>query len=315
MSPVYAVATLGGSKMVKIGIIGLGHVGSTTAFSLIHHQVADELLLYDKNESLVEAEVNDLLQGQIDTASSVKIIGNDASQLGACDLLIFSAGNIQLLQGDTDRFEELDFTKQVAAEWAPKIKHSGFKGILLVITNPCDVITRYLQKLTGLPRHKVLGTGTSLDTVRMKQAVGSFLAVHPNSVSGYVLGEHGETQFIAWSTVSIADRKLVEQLSIAELAQMDEEAKAGGWRIFFGKTYTCYGIANQATAIAKALLTDAHLIWPVSAYSEEDEVYIGHPAMLGRQGIIKTYKPALSTEEEVKWQHSVSRIKEMYRSI
>ena len=301
--------------MVKIGIIGLGHVGSTTAFSLIHQQVADELVLYDKNELLVEAEVNDLLQGQIDNHSNVKITGNDLSQLGTCDLLIFAAGKIELLQGDTDRFEELMFTKKAVQEWAPKINYSGFNGVLLSITNPCDVITRYLQKLTGLPRNKVMGTGTSLDTVRMKQAVGAALEVHPNSVCGYVLGEHGETQFIAWSTVSVANRKLNNQLSPVELEQLTEEAKAGGWRIFSGKTYTCYGIANQATLLAKAIVTNAQLIWPVSAYSEQDEVYIGQPAKIGQQGIITCYKPALPKDEEEKWQYSVKRIKEMYDAI
>ncbi|MHC5227784.1 L-lactate dehydrogenase [Enterococcus sp. LJL99] len=301
--------------MRRIGIIGLGHVGSTTAFSLINQQVADELVLYDKNEALVEAEVNDLLQGQIGNHSSVRISGNELEQLGTCDLLIFSAGDIQLLQGDTDRFEELEFTKKAVEEWAPKIKASGFKGILLSITNPCDVIAQYLQELTELPRNQVIGTGTSLDTVRMKQAVGSAMEVHPNSVCGYVLGEHGETQFIAWSTVSVAGRNLKEQLSKSELIQLDEEARAGGWRIFFGKTYTCYGIANQATLIAKGILTDAQMIFPVSAYSEEDGIYIGHPAKIGKQGIIARYKPDLPVEEEEQWQRSVMRIKEMHQAI
>lgn len=300
---------------MRIGIIGLGHVGSTTAFSLINQQVPDELLLYDKNEALVEAEVTDLLQGQIGNHSAIRIIGNDLRRLGECDLLIFSAGNIHLLQGDTDRVEELNFTKKVVEEWAPKIKHSGFKGILLSITNPCDVIAQYLQKLTGLPQNQVIGTGTSLDTVRMKQAVGAAMKVHPNSVGGYVLGEHGETQFIAWSTVSIGNRQLKEQLSKNEMIRLDNEARAGGWRIFSGKTYTCYGIANQATLIAKGILTDAQIIWPVSTFSKRDNVYIGQPAKIGKQGVVECCKLVLPGEEEEKWQQSVLRIKEMYQAI
>ncbi|WP_280738955.1 MULTISPECIES: L-lactate dehydrogenase [unclassified Enterococcus] len=301
--------------MKKIGIIGVGHVGSTTAYTLIQQQVADEIILYDKNEGLVEAEVNDLLQGQIGQASTVGIKGNQLAELGHCDLLIFSAGNIQLLQGDTDRFEELDFTKKVVEEWAPKIKESGFNGILLSITNPCDVIVRYLQELTGLPKNQVFGTGTALDTVRMQQAIGTALKVHPNSVNGYVLGEHGETQFIAWSTIRIANQDLSTKLTATEQLALEEEARAAGWRIFMGKVYTCYGIANQATKIAKAILTNAQLILPVSSYSETEKIYIGQPSLIGNSGIIKAYNLTLSVAEKIKWDLSVQRIKEMYEAI
>lgn len=301
--------------MTKIGIIGIGHVGSTTAYTLIQRQVADELILFDKNEGLIEAEVNDLIQGQIGNQSTVRIKGNDLGELGSCDLLIFSAGDIQLLQGDTDRFEELNFTKKVVEEWAPKIKASGFNGILLSITNPCDVIARYLQELTSLPRNQVLGTGTSLDTIRMQQAVGEALNIHPNSISGYVLGEHGETQFVAWSTVSVANEALLTKLSQQELNDLENEARAAGWRIFFGKVYTCYGIANQATKLAKAILTDARLIAPVSTYSETEKIYIGQPALLGKNGVLKVYSPELTEDEQIKWQNSVNRIKEMYNAI
>lgn len=301
--------------MKKIGIIGIGHVGSTTAYTLIQQQVADELVLFDKNEKLVEAEINDLTQGQIGLASTVRLKGNDLSELKSCDLLIFAAGDIKILQGDTDRFKELHFTKKVVVEWAEKIKQSGFSGIILTITNPCDVITRYLQELTGLPKERVLGTGTSLDTIRMKQAIGSIYGIHPNSVQGYVLGEHGETQFVAWSTVSIANEPLLEKLSSEERKKLDAEARAAGWRIFFGKVYTCYGIASQATQLAKAILTDARIIAPVSAYSISEKLYIGQPALIGAAGIHKVYPVDLPAEEQEKWDNSVARIKEMYAAI
>ncbi|MGX6979529.1 lactate/malate family dehydrogenase [Vagococcus elongatus] len=299
----------------KVGIIGVGHVGSTTAYTLIQKQIADELVLFDKNEKIVEAEINDLIQGQIGNESTVRIKGNDLSQLASCDVFIFSAGKIELLAGGADRFEELSFTKKVVEEWAPKIKASGFNGILLSVTNPCDVIVRYLQELTGLPKNKIFGTGTSLDTARMKQAVGEGFGVHPNSVKGYVLWEHGETQFIAWSTVRIAEQQVANGLSAEKIEYLEKEASAAGSRIFLGKIYTCYGIANQAAKITKAILTDADVVIPVSAYSESEKLYIGQPALIGASGIKKTFDLTLTEDEQLSWRRSVEKIKEMYAAI
>lgn len=299
----------------KVGIIGVGHVGSTTAYTLIQKQIVDELVLFDKNEKIVEAEINDLLQGQIGNESAIKINGNDLSQLASCDVIIFSAGKIELLAGGADRFEELSFTKKVVEEWAPKIKDSGFSGIILSITNPCDVIVRYLQELTGFPKNKIFGTGTSLDTIRMKQAVGDEFNVHPDSVNGYVLGEHGETQFTAWSTVKIAEQKIIDTLSEERFNHLEKEVSAAGWRIFLGKIYTCYGIANQAAKITKAILTDADVVFPVSVYSEIEKLYIGKPALIGASGIKKTFDLKLTEEEQAKWEYSAERINEMYAAI
>ncbi|MDU6523522.1 MAG: L-lactate dehydrogenase, partial [Enterococcus sp.] len=150
--------------MRKVAIIGVGHVGSTTAYTLIAKQIVDEVVLFDTNTNLVQAELNDLVDGQMEQPHQVKLIAPDLSELATTDVLIFSAGNISILNGNSDRFAELNLTKTIVEEWAPKIKASGFKGIILNITNPCDVITRYLQELTGLPKERVFGTGTSLDT-------------------------------------------------------------------------------------------------------------------------------------------------------
>lgn len=301
--------------MTKIGIIGIGHVGSTTAYTLIQQKAADELVLFDKNETLVNAEVHDLTQGQIGHQSSVKIRGNALDELGTCDLIIFCAGDITILRGTTDRFAELEYTKTVVEEWGPKIKASGFNGVLLTITNPCDVIARYLQELTGLPRNQVLGTGTALDTARMQQAVAEEFQVHPNNVAGYVLGEHGEAQFTAWTTVSVGNENLTEKFGEKKLDILEDNARDGGWVIFAGKFYTSYGIANQAVKLANGILTDSHMISAVSAYSEKEKIYIGHPAMIGKKGIIRDYTFELSVKEQGKWTEAVEKINEMYATI
>lgn len=150
--------------MKKVAIIGVGHVGSTTAYTLISKNIIDELVLFDSNRDLIQAEINDLLDGQMEQEHQVKIIAPDLSELADTDVIIFSAGDISLVKGNPDRFAELNLTKKIVEEWAPKIKAANFSGIILNITNPCDVVTQYLQELTGFPKERVIGTGTSLDT-------------------------------------------------------------------------------------------------------------------------------------------------------
>ena len=176
-------------------------------------------------------------------------------------------GDIAVLNGQGTRFDELAFTKQAAEKWGPIIRTSKFHGILLTITNPCDVITRYLQELTGLPKAKIFGTGTSLDTARFKHAVGEILTIAPDSVDGLILGEHGETQFIAWHATSIGYRPILEQISPEQQEKIEALTFALGEKTFTGKGYTSYGIANQAAQIIDAILTDSHRIFPFIAFS------------------------------------------------
>lgn len=301
--------------MKKVAVIGIGHVGSTVAYTLVARQLCDTLVLFDKNEKLVAAEKNDLTDGQVGRNGQVKILASDLNQLQDCDLVIFAAGDISILQHSNDRFDELKYTKTTVEEWAPKLKAAHFKGILLNITNPCDVITQYFQQLTGFPKHRVIGTGTTLDTARMQVAVGRQMHVDPNSVHGYVLGEHGNSQFVAWSGVRLTDQALTEVLMPEQLAAFAETAKQGAWDTISGKGYTSYGIANQANICAEAILKDMHLILPVSNYSTQVDCYMGHPAVVGAEGIQQDYHVALNDQEQADWQASAETIKGMFATI
>ena len=301
--------------MRKVEIIGVGHVGSTTAYTLIAKQIVDEVVLFDTNTNLVQAELNDLVDGQMEQPHQVKLIAPDLSELATTDVLIFSAGNISILNGNSDRFAELNLTKTIVEEWAPKIKASGFKGIILNITNPCDVITRYLQELTGLPKERVFGTGTSLDTARMKHAVSEKINVHPTSVNGYVIGEHGESQFVAWSTVTVGGLPVAESLTSEQRIELDVAARKGGWTTFRGKGYTSYGIAIQAARIVEAILNDNQLIVPVSHYQPIEKCYAGSPAKVSIKGINESIPLNLTAVEKQKWQLTIQTIQTMYETI
>lgn len=300
--------------MSKVAIIGLGHVGSTTAYTLVSRDLIDQLVLFDKHEKVVTAQYKDLYDGQVGLNSHVEIIKPDLNQLKDADIIIFSAGKISIQQDSGNRFDELNYTKKVAQEWGPKIKKSGFNGILINITNPCDVITRILQEETGLPHAQVFGTGTALDTARMKQAVSAELGIHPNNINGSVVGEHGMTQFVPWTKVSVGNSVLSDALTQDQQDDFENQAKQNGMDIFFGKGFTCYGIANQAALIVQTVLSNSKKIMPVSVYNEKEGIYIGQPALVGT-GIEKVYPLDFNDHEQEKWNKSVDSIKEMYAAV
>ena len=302
-------------QLRKVAIIGVGHVGSTTAYTLISKNIVDELVLFDSKDTILKAELNDLMDGQMEQANQVRLIGPDIAELADTDVIIFSAGDISIFEGNPDRFAELNLTKTIVEEWAPVIRDSGFKGIILNITNPCDVITQYLQELTELPQERVIGTGTSLDTGRMKHAISKSMKVHPSAIDGYVIGEHGESQFVAWSSVRIGGTPISEILTDDRLDVLDNAARDGGWVTFRGKGYTSYGIAIQAARIAEAILNDNHLVVPVSHYHQAEGCYVGSPAKVSRQGISESFPLKLTTAEQEKWRHTIQTIHSMHATI
>ncbi|MFK4566563.1 L-lactate dehydrogenase [Enterococcus sp. UD-01] len=284
--------------MRKVGIIGLGHVGATLAYTLVREGLVDELVLIDKNEKLALSEEYDLLDAQIFLTSKTKIIIQDYSALQDADIVVLCAGQISALGEDGDRFKELAITSKIVEETAPKIVASGFKGILISITNPCDVIATYLQKLTGFPVNKVIGTGTMLDTARMKQAVGRTLGIDGRNVGGFVYGEHGDSQFTAWSTVTIGDQSLAKWDESVDIQELEQKVRDGGWKAYAGKGYTSYGIASCAANLIRMILNDTKTIVPVSAYSKQHNLYFGQPVIVGQSGII-TYIDYTLTKTEV----------------
>ena len=295
--------------MKKVSIIGLGNVGATVAHTLVERRLSDSIALFDKKDGLVNAEINDLRDGMVRRDGNVEITAGSKKDLADSDIIIFAPGDITILQNNSDRLEEFKYTRTCVEEWAPIIKDSGFEGIIVSITNPCDVIAEYLQKLTKLPKERVIGTGTIIDTARMKNAVAKYVGLDPDSIDGYVIGEHGNSQFVAWSKVSIATQTLNKILDEKSFDQIEEAARMKGFEIIQGKGYTSYGIANAATIIVETIFNDSKTILPVSSYSSEAGCYIGHPAVVGRQGIIRDFHLELDEKEQEKWNHSVETIK------
>ena len=296
--------------MRKISIIGLGNVGATLAHTIVERSLCDTLFLFDKKEGLAEAEVSDLSDGFVRRNGHVNIVAGSLKNLDESDIIVFAPGDITILQKNNDRLLEFKYTKTCAEEWGKKIRDSKFKGIIVSITNPCDVIADYLQKLSGVPRERVIGTGTILDTARMKNAVARKLNIDPNSVDGYVIAEHGNSQFVAWSQVSIATKPIYEILDKETCKKIEEETKIRAFETIKAKGYTSYGIANSTSIVIESIFQDSKTILPVSSYLEKEGCYIGHPAIVGRDGILGDYELVLNEEEKEKWNKSVKTIKD-----
>ena len=295
----------------KIGIIGDGHVGCTVAHELIISGLVDDLVMIDVNEGKVNADAIDFEDAMANLPYHTNIIVNDYNALKDADIVISTLGKISL-ETKGDRFQELEYNKKQLSPITESIKNSGFNGILIVISNPVDAITSLYQQLTGLPKEQVLGTGTLLDTARMKKVVAKKFNVDPRSVSGFALGEHGDTQFTAWSTVKVFEQPLTElaKKESWQPSDLEDEIRFGGQNVFMGKHYTNYGVSAAAVRIVRAILTDSRTELPVSSYQEKYGTYMSYPAIVGREGIVHKINLQLTPAEEKLLEKSAAAIKE-----
>ncbi|MFC6324155.1 L-lactate dehydrogenase [Companilactobacillus baiquanensis] len=306
--------------MRKFGVIGVGHVGVTVAYTLVTKGIADELVLIDKNEKLAVAEQLDLqdCQARLDTTTKVKI--QDYSELKNADVLFVTAGNIHALDNNSgNRWAEFEYTREIVKDIAPKIAKSGFNGVLVDTMNPCDAIAQYLQKEAGFTAEQCLATGTFLDTARMQRVVAEQFGTNSKNVGGYVLGEHGESQFVAWSTVTVNNHPLKEYAKAKgkdlDLNNLEDEIRHGGWAIHSGKGYTSFGIGTCAVKLAQSVISDAQLECPVSTYNKKYDTYLGQPAVVGKGGVQYVNELHLTDEEEAKLKNSADTIKEKFATM
>ncbi|MCJ1970269.1 lactate/malate family dehydrogenase [Lactococcus carnosus] len=276
---------------MRIGIIGLGHVGSTLAYTLCLQGLADELVLLDKNKMKVQAEYLELSDTIHNLPNKAVLIKDDDAALKTADIIIFCAGDITVLENATDRLAELRVTSKIVEDVAPKIVQSGFSGVLISVTNPCDVIALYLAELTGVDKRKVIGSGTLIDTNRLMYRSGRDDVL--------VIGEHGESQ------VALDVPDVIEKL-----------AAKTGWEIYAAKQHTAFGIASSVARIISVLEQDTGELLPISSYDESVGCYYSTLAKLSlEQGVVERVIPSLSSTERKRLQASIQKIKGNYDRI
>ena len=294
------------SKKRILGVIGLGHVGAHVAYALAVQGIADELILVDQNEKKLSSEVQDLRDAAAYLPHRVTVRAGGFQELGVCDVIVNCVGRIELLRGSHDRLTEMDYTIPAVRGYAHKIRESGFDGVLINITNPCDIVTRELALELGLPRGRVFGTGTGLDTSRLLSALARQTGIDHKSITCYMLGEHGNQQFAPWSCVSFRGMPLDVWAERDERFRFDrmalqKESIGGGWVTFSEKFCTEYGVATTAARMAHIVLHDEKAIMPASAelcgeYGETG-LFAGVPCVIGANGVEQVIELPLTAEE------------------
>ena len=304
---------------VKVSVIGAGFVGSTTAYTLMMKGVASEIVLIDVAAEKAEGEALDIKQG-VPFAPNVKVYSGDYSATAGSDLVIITAGTNQK-PGET-RLDMVSRNAAIMTGIAGEIAKFAPNAIALIIANPVDVMARVFEEVSGFPRKRVIGSGTNLDSARFRYILATRLGVDPHDVHGYILGEHGDSEFVAWSTVNVAGMNIDE--TEKEFGEQDREGienktKNAAYEIISRKGATYYAIAMSAARISEAIIRNEHAIIPLSVRMTGEyglnDVYISLPTVVGEHGIEKVLTPSLTDEEIVKIQNSAKILSDAHETL
>ena len=300
--------------MDKVVLVGCGNVGMSYAYSLINANLhIDEFVIVDINKEKAEGEALDLTHAVSALNKNILIKAGDYAECDNATIVCICAGRNQD-KGET-RNDLIAKNYQVFKSVIGEINKTKFKGIYLIATNPLDVMTQITQELSGFPRERVIGSGTTLDTARLRSLLSKETKVNPKSIHAYVIGEHGDSEFIPWSNTIIGLNKVTESISKQTRAKIQDDVRNNAYHIINKKGNTCYGIGVCLMNITKAILENANSVFTVSCYDERNGIYIGLPAVIGKKGVNKIFYLDLNKEEEKHFATSVDCIKSALASI
>ena len=302
----------------KVILVGDGAVGSSYAFALVTQNIAQEVGIVDINTAKTEGDAIDLSHALAFTPPK-KIYSATYADAHDADLVVITAGAPQK-PGET-RLDLVNKNLKINRDVVTQIVESGFNGIFLVAANPVDILTYSTWKFSGFPKERVIGSGTSLDSARFRQALAELVDVDARNVHAYILGEHGDSEFPVWSHANVAGLQIYEW--VKNNPDVDEEAMVN---LFFGvrdaaytiiekKGATFYGIAVALARITRAILDDENAVLPLSVFMNGEyglnDIYIGAPAVINRQGIQKVIEIPLSDSEQDRMAASAKQLKEI----
>lgn len=294
-----------------VAIIGAGAVGTTAAYALILHGIAAHIILVDINAKKCAGEVQDLFDAASIQGASRITVGS-LKEAAQADIIIIAAGVPQ--KPGQSRLELLKTNKTIIGSMIESMKPFKKEAIIIMVTNPVDILTRYVQEIAGLPRSQVFGSGTFLDSQRLRGLIGKKLSINPNSIHAYVLGEHGDSQFVAWSTAHIGGEPIAEfsQLSSKELELLALEARQTAYQIIACKGFTSFSIATCVATYCHDILSDTKRVLPVSCFVESLGVCLSVPVVLGRHGIENILPLILTSDEQKKLEMCAHILKQSY---
>ena len=301
----------------KVALIGTGFVGSSYAFALMNQGVANELLMIDINEKKAQGDVKDLNHGKVFAPNPMHIRYGTYEDCTDMDIVVICAGANQK-PGET-RLDLVVKNLKIFKSIVEEVMKSGFDGIFLVATNPVDILTYATWKFSGLPKERVIGSGTILDTARFRYSLGEYFNVAPRNVHAYIIGEHGDSELPVYSSASIGAipvMKLIErneQYNKDDLETIFTQTRDAAYEIIESKGATYYGIAMGLVRITNAILTNENTILTISAHLDgeygNNHVYVGVPAVINRNGIREIIELDLSDEEQTLFNNSVNVLK------
>ena len=311
--------------VMKVAVIGNGNVGMATFRELQKQREIQELVLIGRSQEKLQAEIEDFMDAEaLATVPTVKLTygGYDAAE--GADVLIYAAGVGQ--KPGQSRLELVEQNAKIARDIFAEVAKVNKDAIIVVLSNPVDVITVVIQETMGLPREKVIGTGTLLDTARLKRFVASLLDVSVNSTDMFVLGEHGDSSCVIWSSIRILGMSLDDYLAMevgdntsVRQKKLSEHVRSAAGKMIAVKGFTAYGVAAAAGRVVSAVINDTHEILPVSVrlrgeYSVAG-IAISVPCMIGRDGILAVKEMPLTEEEQAAFWKSADILKEIVGNV
>lgn len=303
----------------KVAIIGCGFVGSSTAFALMQSGLFSEMVLLDYNQEKARGEALDISHG-VPFAKPMKIYAGDYKDMEDAKIIVVTAGAAQQ-KGET-RLDLVHKNVAIFQSIIPKIAQMKFEGILLIVSNPVDILTQVAYRLSGLPKERVIGSGTVLDTARLKYQLSRHLNVDNREIHAFIIGEHGDSEIVAWSSANVAGVPLRDFCEIrgyykheASQKEIAKKVKNSAYEIIEKKQATYYGVAMAVTAICQAIIRDERAILPVSRYAEgeygAENLYLSLPTIIGKDGILGFVPMKLDEEEKQNLQASIQMLRKI----
>ena len=278
----------------RVVLVGCGMVGMSYAYAMMNQQTCDELVLIDYNKQKADGEAMDLNHGLAFSGSHMRIWSGTYEDCKDADIVTITAGVAQ--QPGETRLALLERNTAVFKSIIEPVTDSGFNGIFLIATNPVDVMTKITCELSGFNPKRVIGSGTSLDTARLRYLVGDYLKVDPRSIHGYVMGEHGDSEFVPWSQL--------------------QDVRTAAYKIIEAKKATYYGIGIALNRLTKSILGDENSVQTVSAYLRgeygQTGIFIGVPAIINAQGVQSVLECHLTADEQERFDASCNTLREYF---
>lgn len=306
-------------KKGKVVLVGTGFVGMSMAYAMLNRGGVNELILIDIDKDKTIGEEMDLSHGLPFAPQKMVIKAGDYDECKDAEVVVITAGIAQK-PGQT-RLELTETNTKIMKSITKSIMASGFNGVIVVASNPVDIMTYVVAKVSGLPKNKVVGSGTVLDTARLRYIMAEYLNVSSKNIHAYVMGEHGDSSFVPWNHAYVGCKKISDVMKdnnhpMEDLEQIHKDVVNAAYEIINKKKATYYGIGVALSRLVKAILEDEHGILTVSTYLKDgqygqDDIYIGVPAIICSDGVREVVNLDLTEEEQAKLDNSCKIIKEM----